>query len=62
MPLKHNGACRHHIEKMNFRVSNWRKYEAGLRRRGSLTLWLTPDACPDGKHQDARHVAATIQI
>ena len=27
-----------------FRVANWREYEAGLRRRGSLTLWVTPEA------------------
>jgi hypothetical protein len=44
MPFKHNTARRHHIEKMNFRVANWPEYEAGLRPRGSLTLWLTPDA------------------
>ena len=29
---------------MKFKVTNWREYEAGLRRRGSLTLWLTPEA------------------
>ncbi len=29
---------------MKFRVTNWRDYEAGLRRRGSLTLWVTPEA------------------
>jgi len=29
---------------MKFRVTNWPEYEAGLRRRGSLTLWLTPEA------------------
>lgn len=30
--------------KMKFKVMNWSEYEAGLRRRGSLTLWLTPEA------------------
>jgi transposase len=44
MPHKHNSARRHHIGKMKFRVTNWREYEAGLRRRGSLTLWVTPKA------------------
>lgn len=44
MPHKHNAARRHYIGKMKFKVSNWREYEAGLRRRGSLTLWLTPEA------------------
>jgi hypothetical protein len=44
MPHKHNAARRHHIAKMKFRVTNWPEYEAGLRRRGSLTLWVTPEA------------------
>ena len=44
MPNKHNAARRHHIAKMKFRVTNWAEYEAGLRRRGSLTLWITPEA------------------
>lgn len=29
---------------MKFRVTNWAEYEAGLRRRGSMTLWITPEA------------------
>ena len=44
MPFKHNADRRHHIGKMKFRVTNWRDYEAGLRRRGSLTLWVAPEA------------------
>jgi hypothetical protein len=44
MPHKHNVARRHHMGKMKFKVANWQEYEAGLRRRGSLTLWITPDA------------------
>jgi Transposase DDE domain len=44
MPFKHNASCRHRIGKMKFRVKNWAEYEAGLRRRGSLTLWVTPEA------------------
>jgi transposase len=44
MPNKHNDARRHHIPKMRFRVTNWAAYEAGLRRRGSLTLWVSDDA------------------
>ncbi|KAA3500454.1 IS5 family transposase [Agrobacterium vitis] len=44
MPHKHNASRRHHIGKMKFKVTNWAEYEAGLRRRGSLTLWITPDA------------------
>ena len=44
MPFKHNAARRHRIGKMKFKVTNWREYEAGLRRRGSLTLWVTGEA------------------
>jgi hypothetical protein len=29
---------------MSFKVQNWPEYEAGLRRRGSLTLWLDDGA------------------
>ncbi len=44
MPNKHNDDRRHHIPKMKFRVANWAAYEAGLRRRGSLTLWVSDEA------------------
>lgn len=44
MPHKYNAERRHHIEKMQFKVRNWAEYEAGLRRRGSLTLWITQEA------------------
>jgi hypothetical protein len=29
---------------MKFKVMNWPEYEAGLRERGSQTLWLAPEA------------------
>jgi len=44
MPFKHNSSRRHHIRKMKFKVTNWSEYEAGLCQRGSLTLWMTPEA------------------
>lgn len=44
MPHKHNAYRRHHIGKMKFKVKNWTEYEAGLGRRGSMTLWVTPEA------------------
>jgi len=44
MPFKHNAARRHRIGKMKFGLANWREYEAGLLRRGSLTLWITAEA------------------
>jgi hypothetical protein len=44
MPFKHNVSRRHRIGKMKFKLTNWPEYEAGLRRRGSLTLWITAGA------------------
>src|SRR5258708_29643203 len=40
MPFKHNAASRQRIPRARYRVTNWPAYEAGLRRRGDLTLWL----------------------
>ncbi len=40
MPFKHNAARRHHIPRARYRVTNWPSYEAGLRRRGDLTVWV----------------------
>src|SRR4051794_14504325 len=40
MPFKHNAARRHRIPKTRYRVQNWPAYEAGLKWRGDLTLWL----------------------
>jgi hypothetical protein len=30
-----------------YRVRNWREYEAGLRKRGDLTIWFSEDALRD---------------
>ena len=40
MPFKHNAARRHRIPQAQYRLTNWPAYEAGLRRRGDLTLWV----------------------
>src|SRR3954452_19923777 len=40
MPFKHNAARRHRIPRARYLVTNWPAYEAGLRGRGDLTLWL----------------------
>ncbi len=40
MPHKHNADRRHPVPKMSFKVQNWPEYEADLRRRGRLTLWI----------------------
>jgi hypothetical protein len=44
VPFKANAARRHHIPKQRHRVTNWAAYEAGLRQRGSLTVWFTDEA------------------
>jgi len=35
------------MPKMKYQVRNWAEYDAGLRRRGSLTLWITDEAMAD---------------
>ena len=44
MPFKAQAARRHHIPKQKHRIINWAEYDAGLRARGSLTVWFTPEA------------------
>ncbi len=44
MPFKHNAARRHRIPRAQYRVRNWPQYDAGLRCRGDLTLWLDDTA------------------
>src|SRR3954447_16492147 len=65
MPHKHNADRRHHIPKMAFKVQNWPAYEAGLRRRGSLTLWIEDTALAywqtTGPGGQARYTDAAIQ-
>jgi Transposase DDE domain len=43
-PFKHHAEHRHHIPKPRHRVTNWPEYDAALRRRGSLTVWITDEA------------------
>src|SRR5215213_4532192 len=65
MPHKHNADRRHHIPKMAFKVRNWPAYEAGLRRRGGLTLWIEDAALACwqtlGPGGQARYTDAAIQ-
>src|SRR3954470_3992982 len=44
VPFKANAARRHHIPKQRHRVTNWAAYDASLRQRGSLTVWVTDEA------------------
>ena len=68
MPHKHNADRGRHISKMSFKsfkVQNWPAYEAGLRRRGSLALWIEDAALEcwqtTGPSGQARNVDAAIQ-
>ena len=65
MPHKRNADHRHYIPKMALKVQNWPAYEAGLRRRGSLTLWIEDAALGDwqttGPGGQARYTDAAIQ-
>ena len=44
MPFKANQDRRHRIPKQRHRVTNWAAHDAGLRQRGSLTVWFTEEA------------------
>ena len=43
MPFRLNADRRRHIPKQRFKVTNWRDYDASLRQRGSLTVWVTEE-------------------
>jgi Transposase DDE domain len=44
LPFKANADRRHRIPKQRHRVTNWAEYDAALRARGSLTVWLSEEA------------------
>jgi len=44
MPYKANELRRHKIPRARYRVSNWPEYDRALQQRGSLTVWVTPEA------------------
>ncbi len=44
MPYKANEARRHKIPRARYKVANWPEYDKALQRRGSLTVWGTPEA------------------
>src|SRR4030095_1647615 len=44
MPYKANEARRHKIPRARYKVRNWPAYDRALQQRGSLTLWVTPEA------------------
>ena len=52
--------------KSPYRIRNWPEYEAGLRRRGDLTVWFSDDAIdswralPSGKPDGQRTYASIV--
>ena len=44
MPYRFNKPRRHRIPRARYRVQNWPEYDRALQRRGSLTVWVTPEA------------------
>ncbi len=44
MPDKANEARRHKIPWARYKVANWPEYDRALQHRGSLTVWVTPEA------------------
>ena len=53
MPFKANVDRRHRIPRQRHRVTNWSEYDAGLRARGSLTIWFSEEAV-EGWRAEAR--------
>src|SRR3954449_3338995 len=49
VPFKLNQDRRHHIPRQKRKLTNWREYDAGLRQRGSLTVWFTEEAVQAGQ-------------
>ncbi len=46
LPFKYHAKHRHRVPKARYRVTNWAEYDASLRQRGSLTVWLGRKAHP----------------
>jgi hypothetical protein len=44
MSYQANAARRHQFPKTRYKVKNWREYDQALQNRGSLTVWVTPEA------------------
>src|SRR5215210_4747562 len=44
MPYRANEARRHKIPRARYQVTNWPEYDRALQQRGSLTMWVTPEA------------------
>jgi hypothetical protein len=43
MPFKLRNNRRHKFEKICYKITNWREYNEALKKRGSITLWLSTE-------------------
>jgi hypothetical protein len=43
-PYKAKDARRHKIPRARYKLTNWPEYDRALQQRGSLTVWVTPEA------------------
>lgn len=63
--MKYPKRSQYKYAKSRYRIGNWPEYEAGLRRRGDLTVWLSEDSInswrepPSGKPGGQRTYADT---
>ncbi len=65
--MKYPKRSQYTYAKSPYRVRNWPEYEAGLRRRGDLTIWLSEDAiktwrAPSSGEPGGQRVYANIAI
>ncbi len=44
LPMKYPKRSQYKYAKSQYRVRNWSEYEAGLKKRGDLTVWIAGDA------------------
>ena len=44
MPYRFNEPRRHRIPRARYQVQNWPEYDRALQQRGSVTVWVTPEA------------------
>ena len=49
--MKYPKRSQYKYSKYPYRIRNWAEYEAGLRRRGDLTVWLSDDALDSWRAQ-----------
>ena len=61
MPHKFNEPRRHRIPRARHRVQNWPECDRALQRRGSLTVWVTPEALAALVHGSAIELKRTFE-